>query len=369
MKSIGFAILFASAATVAAQSPAVAQKPASPDESVARQIEIPTKSLEFKISSGPPALSISPLTTLPVQCTSDGALFLDMLDPKDPAKHTVVSIEGDRVQTYSPKSIPGLNDIYVMSFFPADSAVGFLVRGTTEAPGPPGPGTSPAGVAWSKYHYYIAEFNRDGSYKKTIRPAVTYPLSRFAILPSGEFLVTGYDRLNSAAHLLLLDQSGQVAHEFDLPAFRTAADGNAPYASVDSMRNSSRLMGSVLFTPYGQDILAWRAGGNDPVLEIGVGGTFREVSLQSPPGAELVSLIPATDRWVGLLRSGPAAEGAPYNQTDYAWYEFIPTDGGISAKLLQPEDGPFRSAACERNGTYITFERDKDGRAVLLSAK
>jgi hypothetical protein len=113
-----------------------------------------------------------------------------------------------------------------MSFFPSDSVVGFLVRASKELPGAPGTGKSPAGIPWNKYHSYIAEFDRNGSYKESIELPMTYVLSHFAILPSGEFLVTGYDELNSTPKLLFLNSSGQVVRSIDLPAARSSSLNN-----------------------------------------------------------------------------------------------------------------------------------------------
>lgn len=364
------AICCATAAVVFAQSPGTpARSKASLDTPQSQINQAPIKLLDFKPSDGPSGLSISPVTTMPAECSPDGTLFLDMLDVKDLRKHTVVSIKEDKTQTYSPEAIRGLNDITVVSFFPSDSLAGFLVRATTETLGPRTPGSSPAGVPWSKYHYYVAEFNRDGTYRKSVLLDVDYPLSRLAILTSGEFLVTGYDNVNSAAHLLLLDSSGQIEHEFDLPAFQRPADANAPYGSAESMNNSSRLLGYVLFTPYKEDILVWHVGSADPIMDIGAGGSFREVPLQAPPDTELVNMIPASDRWVALFRTKGLAENIPLNRKDYAWYEFSPVDGGLVAKLSEEGSNPPYSIACEKEGAYISFQRVKDDKIAMLIAR
>lgn len=330
--------------------------------------EIPSRMLEFKSVKSSIAPAVSPVTTLPPQCVSDGSLFLDSLDPKDLTRHTVISIQADRSQQYLPSAIQGLNDISVMNFFPSDSVVGFLVRATKEPAGAPGPGKSPAGVAWKDYHYYIAEFNRDGSFDKSIELPADYTFSRFAIMGSGEFLVAAYDRLNSAAHLLVLDQSGKKLRELDYAPFRTAPDGNAAFGSAQSLRNSSKLMGSVLFTPYREDILVWRINSSDPVLDVSSGGNYREVPIQAPAGMTFANMVAANDRWVALFRSKSVADNKPLNQADYSYFEVDPIDGGLGPKLTQSRDVPPRYLWCERDGTYTSFERDKAGDFVLLKA-
>ena len=329
---------------------------------------VPSKTLDFAIEKSPLGLHISPLMTLPVQCTSDGTLFLDMLDPKNVNKHTVVAIKGDESHTYSPLTIPGLHDVFVLSFFPSKSVVGFLVRASTDPPGRLGPGRSPAGIKWSSYHFYVAEFNRDGSYKKSVRIKTPFTLSHLAILPSGEMLVTGYDRPNSEGHLLLLSNEGTVLHQFDLPAFRRPIDENAPFGSAKWDTNMNRLMGNVLFTPYGRDILVWRVGSDDPVVDIAGVGDYREVPLHAPKNTELVYMIPSSDRWVAFFRSKTAPENTPYNLKDYVYAELNPLDGEVTATLKET-GRVFHSLECEEDGKYISFERLKRHTVAILESK
>lgn len=290
-----------------------------------------------------------------------------MRDPHHLATETVLSIHGQKSQTYSPSAITDLHDIHVYGYFPSDSMVGFLVRGSKDLPGTPGPGKSPAGIDWRDYHNYIAEFDRDGSYKKSVELPMTYQLAHLAILSSGEFLVSGYDRLNSAARLLFLDSSGQILRSLDMPAARKPVGGNAPYGSVRATMAPVSLMGSIVFTPYGQDILVWRMNSSDPVLDVGPGASVREVPLQTPPGSVFVGMIAANDRWVAHFRSSSTPNEAPLSPTGYSYYELRPQDASLSTKLMQSGNVPL-AIACESDGNYIAFKRDKDGKLMLLKA-
>jgi hypothetical protein len=285
-----------------------------------------------------------------------------------PEKHTLVAIRGKKSQTYSPSAISDLHDITVFGFYPSESMVGFLVRGTKEMPGgPAGPGKSPAGFAWSGYHNYVAEFERNGSYKGSIELPMSYQLSHLAILPSGEFVVSGYDQLNSAARLLLLDSSGQIVRSLSFPAARTSTDNSAPYGSIEAARASRNLIGSLVFTPYDQDVLLWRKGSSDPILDVGSGGRVREVPLHIPRGFVFVDMIPANDRWVAHFRLQNAAENLPFSGDIYSYYELRPQDASISSKLLISGDVP-QFLACENAGNYITYKLDKDNKMMLFSA-
>ena len=209
-------LLFVTAAPAFSQVPVSVPKLAT--DAVPTQTEaIPERTLKFTPVDSDPTIAISPVTALP-QCDTGGRLFLDMLDPKDLKSHTVVSFPGKESQTYSPSAISDLHDIYIFGFFPSKSKVGFLLRGTKDLPGPPGSGKSRAGIAWSSYHNYIAEFNEAGSYKGAIQLPISYELYHLAIFPSGEYLVSGYDQPNSTVRLLLLSSTGQISRTIALPA-------------------------------------------------------------------------------------------------------------------------------------------------------
>lgn len=352
---------------LAAAQSATKVSTARPDgEATAAQSQIPVRTLDFKPIEPNPGLSISPVTEAPTQCSADGFLFLDILDIKDLQKHTVVAIRGTQSQTYSPASIPDLHDITVYSFFPSDSIVGFLVHGSTTMPGARGAGKSPAGIPWTEYHNYIAEFNRDGQYLKSIELPFNYMLSHFAILPTGEFVVSGYDKLNSTPRLMFLDSSGKIIRPLDWAPYRKPVGGD--YGSEEAAKAARELIGHVLLTPYKQDILVWHLGSNDPILDVGPGASVREVPLQPPPGYIFDGMIPSNDRWVAHFRSKDTAPESPLNQTNYAYFDLRPEDASISAKLMQTGYVPL-SIACESDGAYIAFKRDNNNKLIVVKAE
>ena len=358
-------LLFATAVPGLSQAPASIPKTTTNAVPAPAEI-IPERTLKFSPVDADSSIALSRLTGLP-RCDTEGDLFLDMLDPKDLNKHTVVSIRGKESQTYLPSAISDLHDISISDFFPSKSNVGFLVRGTKEPPGSTGPGKSPAGIAWSSYHNYIAEFDRNGSYKASIELPVSYHLSHLAIFPSGDFLVAGYDQLNSTVRLLLLSSSGQISKAIDLPGSRTPAAGDAPNRSIEAARATRNLMGSIVFTPYNEDILVWRANTNDPVLDVSSGGGVREVPLQAPSGFVFVGMIPSKDRWVGHFRVQSARENSPFTSDTYSYFELRPQDASVSSKLLIVGDRDLpQGLACESDGSYIMYKPDKDNKLVLL---
>jgi hypothetical protein len=357
-------LLFVAAAPGFSQAPA--SLPRAETNAPAQAEVIPLRTLKFTPVDSNSTITISPATGLP-QCDTGGYLFLDMLDPSDLNKHTVVSFRGKETQTYLPSTISDLHDITIFGFFPSESKVGFLVRATKDQPGTPGPGKSPAGIAWNTYHDYIAEFARDGSYKGSVLVPVSYQLSHLAIFPSGEFLVSGYDQLNSTARLLLLSSSGQIVKTIDLPGQKTPAAGDVPYGSVDAAKASRKLMGSFVFTPYNQDILVWHANTNDPILDVSAGGGVREVPVEAASGFVFADIVPSNDRWVFQFRNQKAPENSPFTSDTYSYFELRPQDASISSKLLISGDVP-QHLACESDGSYIIYKLDKGHKLVLLKS-
>jgi hypothetical protein len=360
---------------IAMAAPALCQTPAfkgvppqsSKDEVVSPQVEeIPDKPLKFTAVESDPTVVLSPVTLLP-QCGSEMSLYLDMLDPKDLRHHSVVSLHGGKSHTFLPSSISDVHDIDVFGFSSSDSTVGFLVRGTKAMPGSADESKSPAGFAWKGYHNYISRFGLDGGYEGSIEVPVSYQLSHLAILPSGEFLVSGYDSVNSVATLLFVSQSGQILRSLDLPATRAGQNIDNPVGSVAAARAARSLMGSIVFTSFGQDVLVWRRNSGDPILDVGPGGAVREVPLKLPTAFLLVDMVPANDRWVVHLRRQEATENHAFDSKSYAYFELRPEDASVSSRLLIP-DGVPQFLACENDGHCLTYRASSDNKIVLFES-
>jgi hypothetical protein len=196
---------------------------------------------------------------------------------------------------------------------------------------------------------------------------MSYSLSRLAILSSGEFIVFGYDNLNSMPELLVLDSAGRVLRSLDTPGSHTPDMVPAPGKEGNTVDAASSFMRTVTFTPFGQDILIWRMGDGDAVLDVRPGGGVREVQLQSPADSTFVSLISSNDRWIGHFRaSGNAVSERKNNETDF-YYEMLPQDASLSVRLIQTGATPM-SIACEANGVYQSFKRDeKTGKMIVVT--
>jgi hypothetical protein len=363
--------VFIQALLLFAASAACAQSPAAQKEGSEPALEIPTHALNFEPQETDPSLPFGNAYALPVQCAPDGALFVTSVNVKDPRQQTLYSVRGKKTQTYPLSAISDLHDIQQFSFFPSDSQVGILIRASKEPPGQPGPGRSPTGFPWSKYHYYIALFDRNGSYKEAIELSMfdgpDASVFRIALLPSGEFLVLGYDRLNSITRLLLLSSAGQIVRTLDLPAARTFS-ADATFRSGTGMMAAANLMGAITFTAWNQDILVTRRNSTDPILDVSPGGGVREVPIQPPTGWVFEEMISAGDRWVARFHAPSAAPNAPEKPGEHVFYELHPEDASPALKLLQPNN--FQGQiACRSDGKYLTFHNNDKDEFQLFAAE
>lgn len=337
------------------------------------QPDIPTHTLDFEALNPTPGVAASPFIVLPTQCNSEGTLYLNMFDPSDPRRHVFYGIKRDTGTAFTTATISDLRDIEFISAYASNSMVGFLVKATRKA----GRGqrtlrnskgqTSTITVNPNPHHFYIAEFNLDGVYQQSVELQIDNPAYHFAILSSGKFLVTTYDRNADAPHLLLLDSSGEFLHQIEMPAnMRTLAKSSNN--TIKAAMASASLMGSLLFASYGSDVLAWRAGTNAPILEIQPGGSIQELKVAAPKGYVLADMVSSNDRMVAHFQPNNLDLTKAQNVAEYRYYEVNPDDGTLMVRL-EIAGGEAGSIACEHGGGYVSFRTNKKGQFILLTTE
>ncbi|MGB7986285.1 MAG: hypothetical protein WCF54_14055 [Terracidiphilus sp.] len=267
------------------------------------------------------------------------------------------------------KDIPGLSDIQLINLYASHSLVGALLsarKDTGESPKP------------MDYGFFIATFDPDNGNRSLIEIPVSYQVIQFAILPSGDFVIFGYDTAGSTPRLWLLDSSGEIKRPIQLPdevqrTIKTLPkdkklDG-LPATVVDSIQGSLAF-GMARFTSYGDKVLFWDAG-KKSALEIGNGGRVREVPIESPKGYDFDGFIPSNDRWiVQFKRSGLPQTGEidmrPETQ-NIVYYEVTASDGTLRRKL-NFGSGQNAWTACEYDGVLMGFKIDDKQHLIPVTA-
>lgn len=331
--------------------------------------DYPARKVEFRVANPDQNIPLSPVTTFPPHCSTDGSLYVDMLKPQDLREHTVVGIHGKSSITISPNAITDLHDIRVLDFFPSESSLAFLVHASKDTPGEKGSGKSPAGIRWDHYHDYIASFDTKGAYTGSVEVPTDYPNSHFALLPSGDALVLGFDATNSALQVAYIDASGKLVKKLDIPASRDRqALASAALSTGEMTAAGNQFVGSLFLTAFKDRILVWRRSNDAPVVEVAQGGVTREVPLPKLKGYKFVDLITSNDRWVAHFRSDDARPDDTTNRENFLYVDLRPQDGSISARIEEIGAVPFE-LACEADGKYIAFIYDKDNQLRLLAGE
>jgi len=225
----------------------------------------------------------------------------------------------------------------------------------------------------TEHHEYAVRFGLDGRYKsKTMLPAGKLYL-KVAVLPSGEMLLLSYNKVNRAPALQVLDSDGKQMNSILLQGGLpddAAIDRGRSGDAVDSAR-ASMSVSAWQFIPARGKVLLYRPNGNAPILEIGNGGTEREVPIEGPPGYKLESFVPSTKHWFAIFRrSGLGDNGSAVDSSasgkNFLIAELNPSDGSVE-RLFEMDRGSFFDIACEVDGQFIGYSVDDPSSKFLLS--
>ncbi len=350
-----------------------------------KQQFVPSRSVEFKPVEMAADFALPSATVDYPLCLADGSLVVHTIDweavlktPKGKfPKYTelVTIVRNKKTQTISSASISDLTEFNNDSdVFATDSGVYFLLQGSKEKPGEPGPGKSPMGIPFKDFRNYVARFDLDGTYKGAIELAVKCDLSRpgscelrhLAVFPSGDMLVSESDPETSTLKVLYLRSSGELVKQIEVPASRKTMDWGDASSNSDLRHTAQAFLASVYLTAVSDNIVVWRGNSNDPVVEIRDGGAVREVPIQTPDGWRFADMVASDDRWVLHFRTENTPPTVPMSTDLDAYYEVRPQDGSLEAKIVQSGDVPL-SIACESGGTYRSFKMNDAGKTVLLA--
>lgn len=309
---------------------------------------IPTRQITFDetlIAGVIPSLAI----VLPPQCASDGTLYLDMLVPSDVRKHVVYRIDKNESKSFSTSSIAGLNDITMLGMGVTSSNVVFLLNAKN--------GND------NEKRFYIAEFNKDGNYEKSVPIGMAGTVFKLAAFDSGGFVATGFDSTQNGFVFLLLDQDGDVKRSINLPSIirENKSDG---VANVDANSASMLAIASVLFVPYRGNILAWRPGINH-IFEIRPSGSIRDIAVAPPDGLTIADIVPSNSHLIVHFRS-QFNSNIIQNQKNFVYYEVNPEDGSLIAKLVISGNDT-SIIACNNDDEYISFTSNSSKFFLLTS--
>jgi len=375
---VGISGIGEGAAAQGAPTRAISQKEAQPGKGAASEpvkdsdepaAQLPVAKLEFKPQQNAiPGAQGSGAFASPVICSPSGVPFVTFIEPSDFGPQTIYSLDPAGGHAFSVKTIPGLYDAnFIHGYFVSDSVVGILVRATKDDKVAPnaismGPGLPARHVYTGEHHDYLVEFDFSGNYKTAIEIPEPYQFRRLAALQDDTLLAVAYDPANLVPKLFLLDSGGKIIRTLQIPAEMEQSPELVAGQSGDIAKQvSAASLSWWIFAPTRNRVLLYQAHTRSPVLEVGPGGSVREVPLHFPNGYVLDSVISANDRWIIRFRRESLSDSGAINTrpeaNNYVLYEVDPSDGSLRRKI-EADGGFLYSLACEQDGVFTAFSVD-----------
>ncbi len=306
---------------------------------------LPVRQLQFGTPVQVEAVEAYPAMLLPIPCTADGTAFLAMLVPPS-ARTEIYAIRGKQASVAAGDKIPELRDVVIENFFPSETEIAFLVRGT---PLKETADTQPrADTPQRPQSSFAAIFDRSGKFKQLTALPANMSFSSIGILNAGDLIVAGLGITNQTPRLLILSSDGKIERAIDQPLPAAARSGG--FSSVLAAAATQ-------FVSHGDQVLAWRVESNDPVLEIGPGPAVREVRLTLPKGAVISDMLSSgsKDPWIVHAVASKSEQDPNHSITDRGvYYELSALDGSL-IRELKFSDPSIGALACKISDHYVSF--------------
>ena len=316
-------------------------------------------SISFKQNDPVPGVGAALAIRLPFECTSDGTVFITMVQPLGTGNRptnlaqfspsfllTSIGTSGE-AHSFPLNQVPELYDVSDVDHFVTDSKVIFLLRaarGNT-----PGVSSGSESLAKVDHHLYVVTFNRDGTYQRTTPLDEAFDICRIGLFPSGNYLVLGFTQNDHAPKLAVLKDDGSILEYLTVPK------GSLPDKVIGT---SAGAKGPVL-TPaqligHGHSIYIAQLKTDFPILEVSEAGTIRAIRARLQEGLHIKMVIPS-------------------DMNLYAWadgpkdliYELDAQNGSLLRQLSVSDGQAGANVACVHDDKFLSFE-SKSGKLIPL---
>jgi hypothetical protein len=348
------------------------------DAGEAESARVPERQLQLSEGKAIPGVEGSPIIAMPVQCSPDGVAFVEMPLASDFRQMRIASLEEKGGHVFTPATIPGLYDSVLLSFFPAESEVAFLVYATKDSKESEysmgtdkGPVTGKAKLG--AHQDFIALFDRKAAFESVIDLPAGYEYRKVAELDSGKFVLLAYNPVNRVVSLQLVSASGELLHPIQIPSgmLDDAKLSQAESGGFTEGVNASGSLSLWQFACARHKLILYKPHSSSLVLEVSTGGAIREVPLAAPAGYELDGVVSGMDRWIMRFRrhglSDSQVSDASTASGNFLLYEIDPSDGSLRTRLNLATGSVF-SLACEADNTITSFRVDRTAKFLVSSA-
>lgn len=331
----------------------------------------PIYRISFKEGSPVPGIGAMPAIRLPLECASDGTVFISMvqalgtgspsrnLSPYSPSLLLMSVSPSHEAHSFPLDQVPDLYDVQDIGDYASESKVIFLIRATPEDKQAKQEYTTPDGIKHeyianaAEHHFYIVIFDRQGNYQKTVKYEGTLRLNRLGAFLSGMYLAYGYDEVDRAPKLAILKDDGTLLKFLQIP------EGDAPSSvcmqePVGKSPAACRIA-AMQFVPHGHSILVVQNKTTFPLLEVNEAGAIRSIRPRLPEGVQINMLIPSDENV--YARVNQVSGGSIY--------ELNSQDGTVLRRFQMGNNESSAAVACVHDGKFLSFEHT-EGKLVPL---
>jgi hypothetical protein len=258
------------------------------------------------LAGGKPLIGLPSTTVMgsPMLCSPDGNMFVEVFaNPKNPVYRFPdlykVSTSGEVKQLNLPVPTE-YQQLFLDSVFPGENSFVSLIQASSKKNRSSDPPKTKAD--------FISLIDLGGDSPKLIELHLNFQPLRLAVLPSGRFIVLGFDTANLVPVLAYLNDDGTFLRSIDLD--NRTYDNSKELKDTYNIKNSEgdaakrkqimSALSSASFVPHGSKVLFVQAGSNLPIHILGESGDEGTVSISLPSNYLIQNVLGSerTDTWV-----------------------------------------------------------------------
>lgn len=369
MRNRVFTLMLSLTLAVPSQSRAQAgSKTAAPENTPAT---IPVYRVSFDRHDAVSGVSSSPVIELPLQCASDGTMFMSfvasvpagigVVPPPEPPSVRLVSVStSGQGQTFDLDKVPELYISSQIDRFAADSQVAFLVNASKQYEAGKRRFSMADGsqheysINAAEQHRFIVTFKRDGTYHRSVQIEDPFQIQQLGVFPSGAFLAFGYDEKDDSPKLAMLKEDGTLLKPLQ------PAKNDVPESILGKDPARPKVVLPAQFVPDGRSILIVQSDSDFPLLDVSEGGAIQAIRAKLPQGMQIKSLIPSDRNLYAVIGASVERDSSKENI-----YEFSRNDGTILRRFELPGDIRAYDVACIHDQKFLSLDY-RDSKIVPL---
>jgi hypothetical protein len=312
-------------------------------------------------------VSIPLADSMPVistQCDDDGNPYIKTFGPDG---LQILGITPKGIIAFATNQMTDIPQPTASNFFVGSTGFYILVRGIENARKEEVIEKDEQGREWKRLKTkgesidYIARFDRDGSYRGSLKLDNNFHPMQLAAFSSGTFVIAGLDE-DRIPRVGLFNSGGQLVKYLQLPKDITDDPKRAEKSFANSELSASVDVIAMLaqLYPYNGNVLLVRAGSATPIYEIRESGEVWPVRVKIPNGLTVDHLIPSDRNWFLDVRTSSLAD-----KSDTV-YEIDPADGEpLRQYRIESKDELEEALSCEAQDSFSGI-RHQHGTLTLL---